>query len=52
MKCNLNISFNLSHCDQGVVRAISEYSVGVDIQNVIKNLQRLIATVMCEEEKK
>ena len=45
-----DIHFNLSHCRQGVVCAVADFEIGVDIQDVSTNDPRVVARVLPENE--
>lgn len=45
-----SIFFNLSHCDNAVVCAISSYEVGVDVEDVKQVDADIIASCCCESE--
>lgn len=45
-----DIYFNLSHCTKGVVCAISEFSVGVDIQDYVSYSKKLAQHIMTIQE--
>ncbi len=45
-----NIFFNISHCCYGVVCAVSDYEVGVDIQDIRQFKENVPKKVFCAEE--
>lgn len=50
---NMNIYFNISHCSKGIVCGVSNYEIGVDIQNIEPFFdEKLYNRVCCEEEMK
>lgn len=45
-----NIFFNISHCKYGVVCAVSDYEIGVDIQDIRPFKENVPKKVFCIEE--
>ena len=45
-----DVHFNMSHCDLGVVCAISDSPVGVDIQDFGKGFENIIKMVLSQDE--
>ena len=45
-----NIHFNISHCRDGCVCAVSDKEIGIDIQEIRPFSQRLAERVCCENE--
>ncbi len=52
LKDSKNIFFNISHCRYGVVCAVAEHEIGVDIQDIRPFRDSVPKKVFCDEEQK